>query len=99
MLWGSKRARRFTARVQRKNILRQIHFKTFQHSANMGGATYGDRFATIGAALCYDGKRRIYLCNGYERRFWAVELYIKAANKYKMDKNCACCVPTALVMR
>jgi hypothetical protein len=64
--------------TQRKNILRQVHFKTFRHSANMGGATYGDRFATIGAALCYDGKRRIYVCNGYETKFWAAELYVKA---------------------
>jgi len=60
--------------VQRKNIVRQIHYKTIRHSKSQAGYKYGRKFATVGAALCYDGAKRVYLCNGYSKDFWAIEL-------------------------
>ncbi|MEE2886686.1 MAG: hypothetical protein VX951_04580 [Planctomycetota bacterium] len=60
--------------LQRKNIVRRIHYKTIAHSKTQAGYSYGPLFATMGAAFCYDGSERIYICNGYTRDFWALEL-------------------------
>ena len=60
--------------VQRKNIVRQIHYKTIRHSKTQAGYKYGNKFATVGAACCYDGSKRLYLCNGYSKDFWVIEL-------------------------
>lgn len=60
--------------LQRKNIVRRIHFRTIAHSKTQAGHSYGPKFATMGAAFCYDGSERIYICNGYSRDFWSLEL-------------------------
>jgi len=60
--------------LQRKNIVRRIHYKTIEHSKTQAGHLYGKKFATMGAAFCYDGSERVYICSGYSRDFWALEL-------------------------
>lgn len=58
----------------RKNIIQRAHRVTLGYSHPTIGPKLGPRFATEGAAACYDGGDRIYLCNGYMRAFWALEL-------------------------
>lgn len=60
--------------LQRKNIVRRINFKTINHSKSQAGFKYGKKFATMGAAFCFDGRDRIYICNGYNRDFYSLEL-------------------------
>lgn len=59
---------------QRKNIVQRVRRYDMRQNSPSVGPTFGTRFATEGSAICHDGKDRIYLCNGYLRRFWALEL-------------------------
>lgn len=60
--------------VQRKNIVRRIDYESIAHSKTQAGYSYGSKFATMGAGFCYDGSERVYICNGYSRDFWVLEL-------------------------
>ncbi len=60
--------------IQRKNILRRVHYRTVKFSAPQAGDRYGEEFASVGSALCYDGESRIFLFNGFDDELFAIDV-------------------------
>ena len=67
--------------IQRKDLVRQMNIQTMGHSENGAGYRYGKQFIAKGAGLASDGKERLYINNGHDWNFWALELNRRADGK------------------
>jgi len=53
--------------TQRKNLLRRWNLKTQEHSTNLSGRRFGERWINRGAAMASDGGDRIFMITGWDR--------------------------------
>jgi lysophospholipase L1-like esterase len=56
------------------NVVRRVGFGDSTEARGTARIEIGTRPATNGSAMCFDGKRGLYLCNGSTRDFWAIQI-------------------------